>query len=67
MLKLSTEEKALVVYALQIRRNIIETGDPCLSAIDAARREMAARALSESQMKLILFTDALIDKVIKDG
>jgi hypothetical protein len=74
---LTAEEKDLIVFGLTMRKNMIETGDPLHSAIDAERIQKAnvrfpslassrpkVRALTTDQMKLLIKIDALADKIL---
>jgi hypothetical protein len=69
----TAEEKELICNALHMRKNVIETGDYVLSAIDIERmgknkpqldRGVGIRALSVEQMKTIITIDELINKIL---
>jgi hypothetical protein len=68
------EEKELICQALHMRKNIIETGDYKLSALDISRmgknkpelgRGVEIRALTVDQMKVIIAIDALMTKILR--
>lgn len=40
-MQLTPEEKELILYGLNMRKNVIETGDHSLSAVDAERIQKA--------------------------
>jgi hypothetical protein len=75
----TAEEKELIIYGLQMRKNVIETGDHNLSAIDAERIQSnhtnkglyslyathaKVRALTVEQMKIVIAIDELIKKIM---
>ena len=69
----TSEEKELLLYSLNMRKNVIETGDHSLSAIDIERmgkhkpeldRGVGVRALTVDQMKLIITIDTLMTKIL---
>lgn len=66
-MQLSKEECNSIFYALQMRRNYIETGTVTLSANDAAMSDQKhlIRALSEHQKSLIGHIDNLCDKLLE--
>jgi hypothetical protein len=71
------DEKELILHSLNMRKNVIETGDHNHSAIDAERIQRAnskhpsltappkVRALSVDQMKLIIKIDELMTKILR--
>jgi hypothetical protein len=70
----TSEEKELICSALHMRKNVIETGDPILSAADIMRmgknkpelgHGVGIRALTVDQMRLIIAIDDLMTKVLK--
>jgi len=72
-MQLSPEEKELLCSALHMRKNIIETGDYKLSAVDIERmgknkpdlgRGVGIRALTVDQMKIIIAIDTLMTKIL---
>jgi len=64
-LELSEEEKELIVFGLQMRRNHIETGNALLSAQDAKRmeKEKMIKPLGTDQYRLIVKLEDLITKI----
>lgn len=72
-MKLSKEEREDVITALNLRCNLIETGDPHLSANDVAQRlnsrdtlfkeRYTIKPLSVDQMKLIVRMKELVQKL----
>lgn len=65
-IELSGGERRLIAYALSIRRNLIETGDPVLSAADLERgagRKGQVRSLDDGQREIIRQIDRLTEKV----
>jgi hypothetical protein len=68
-INLTYEEKERVVHALQMWKNVIETGTHLLSARDVERMgpyaKVKVHALDSYQMKLILNLDEIIEKVQK--
>jgi len=65
---LSSEEKEMIVLGLTMRKNFIETGDPLISAQDVEklkRTDIPIKALSTSQMQLIINTERLISKIFQ--
>lgn len=52
--------KQIIITSLWLRKNIIETGDPYLSANDAQNQGLKVNALHEDQMKLMLKINKLI-------
>ena len=62
-ISLSKEEKEMVLIGLNMRRNLIETGDPHLSARDAQRIGNKTKVLSIAQMRLIVATDDLVNRL----
>lgn len=73
MRQLTKEEKDALCIALNCRRNIIETGNYTLGAVDveklgknAAQEGVAIKALSIDQMKLIILTADLVTKILSD-
>ena len=71
-LTLTHEEIDAIITGLQIRRNIVQTGSPNVSAQDAERmgaegsKEFGARikALDTEQMRLCILTEELIMKFL---
>lgn len=64
--QLDNEEREMIVVALGMRRNWIETGDVVLSAKDVEARKFSdheIKALSTDQMRLIIRTEELIAKL----
>jgi hypothetical protein len=58
---LSNEQADLIIYALSLRRNYIETGDCILSASDVQTHGGGAvKALHTDQMRLILKQEQII-------
>jgi len=66
------DEKSTLMTALLTRRNVIETGNPYISANDAFRREELGivtkvkadpRKLSEAEMEEIIKINRLMNKV----
>lgn len=55
-------DAGLIAFALNIRKNMIETGDPILSAADAKEqdRHEIVRALDLSAMKKLIRIEELI-------
>lgn len=66
MVSLSREEKDMIVIGLNMRRNYIETGTATMSAADAKhfKEERQINALSTDQMRLIVKTEELIQKIL---
>jgi len=75
-MELTREERNLIIYGLQMRSNIIQTGDPNVSAQDVKRmgsqKNLLGRpklggpeikALDTDQMKLCIQIDELIKKI----
>lgn len=69
---LTSQEKEMITIGLNMRKNYIETGSTRLSALDVSRMGLKEAkqqfdaeivALSESQMKLILATSELEQKI----
>jgi hypothetical protein len=75
----TSEEKELILYGLSMRKNVIETGDHNLSAIDAERIQDShrreglhalntthakVRALTVEQMKIVIAIDELMNKIM---
>ena len=60
------DSDAGIIYSgLAMRRNNIETGNPHLSAVDAAhRKDVAIKPLSISQMKLVIRIDELMQAAL---
>jgi hypothetical protein len=66
MISLSDKEKGMILIALDMRRNYIETGDVTISAADITkfkRKDVKINALSTEQMQLIIDTEYLIKKL----
>lgn len=51
---LELNDKELISFALNQWANIVETGNPILSAKDAERQKKPFKALTEDQMELVL-------------
>lgn len=62
---LTPEEKELIVFGLQMRKNYITTGSALLSALDAKNmgKEKRIKSLSNDQYELIVKLNNLIKKV----
>ena len=62
---LSPKEKEMIVIALNMRRNYIETGNALVSGAYAEkfRKDIQIRNLSTDQMQLIIDTENLIKKL----
>lgn len=67
-MKLSDEEKELIVFGLYMRKNYIETGDPLISAQDARNmgKEKMIKSLNKDQYFLIVQLEELIQKIQKE-
>lgn len=67
MYQLTQKEKEMIVIGLQMRRAYIETGDACLTAETAVKtgRQEMIKPLSVDQMRLIVATDELIQKLYR--
>lgn len=65
-LDITPEERDDLVRGLQIRLNIIETGDPALRANDAINmgKPKLVKALSADQRALVARTEALVTKLL---
>jgi len=74
---LNPQEKEALWLGLQIRKNIVQTGCPHLSAEDVSNMQnhkvdtknrygAEIKALSTDQMKLVILSEELIHKVITD-
>jgi hypothetical protein len=70
----TSEEKELLLSALHMRKNVIETGDHKLAAVDIMRmgknkpelgRGVEIRALTVDQMRVIVEIDDLMTKILK--
>lgn len=61
--ELSDEELALIREGLNMKANIVETGNPLLSAQDAAARKLTPRALNTEQMELVLKIRKLTERL----
>ncbi len=64
MIKLTAEEIEFIVTALNIRINIIETGNPVLSATDAHERGIRFNLLDDSQVQSISKMKALVNRLL---
>jgi len=62
---LSANEREIIVVALQMRTNFIETGSVVLSAEDAVAQKKPVKALSTDQMRLIVRSRELVEKLLK--
>lgn len=62
-MELTREEKDLIVEGLLIRKNLIETGDPVLSANDAFERGIKIRPLDRHQRDTINNIEDIIKKI----
>ena len=62
---LTAEERDMIVTGLNMRRNYIETSDPCICAADAKRmgRNKEINVLSTNQMEIIIKTEKLINRL----
>jgi hypothetical protein len=67
MRTLTDDEIKMIWVALNMRNNYIETGDVTLSAADAKQfnEDKKINALSDDQMRLILASRDMINKVIQ--
>ncbi len=65
MVELSAEEKELIVFGLQMRKNYIQTGDALMSAVDAKnlKQEKKIKILGDDQIELIHKLNLLIKKI----
>jgi hypothetical protein len=65
MVELSAEEKELIVFGLQMRKNYIQTGDAFMSAVDAKnlKQEKKIKILGDDQIELIHKLNLLIKKI----
>ncbi|MBK3780144.1 hypothetical protein G3A43_07725 [Paraburkholderia aspalathi] len=65
-LDMTPQERDDLVRGLQIRINIIETGDPVLRANDAINmgKPKLVKALSADQRALVARTEALVTKLL---
>ncbi len=65
MVELSAEEKELIVFGLQMRKNYIQTGDALMSAVDAKnlKQEKKIKILGDDQIELINKLNLLIKKI----
>ena len=69
------EEREMMILALQMRRNLIQTGDAIVSVKDIERMGTKAAAelgfkvkpLEDSQIQCVIDTDCLITKLINMG
>jgi len=69
------EEREMMILALQMRRNLIQTGDASVSVKDIERMGTKAaaefgagvRPLEDSQIQCVIDTDCLITKLINMG
>gem|GEM_PF-6587924 len=52
-IKFSSEEKELLLFGLNMRKNYIEIGDCITSGIDAEKMKLTVKALSEEQIEFI--------------
>jgi hypothetical protein len=73
--KLNRQEKQTIHIALEIRKNLIQTGNPNLSAVDVqnmgaekAKKRFGAeiQALSTDQMKMIILSEELVTAALQD-
>jgi len=61
---LTNKEKEMIVIALNMRRNYIETGDVVMSAAQSKKMgKLDTNALSVAQMQLIIDTENLIKRL----
>jgi len=62
---LMADEHEMIITALNMRRNYIETGNVTTSAQDASKfKDIKVNALTTEQMRLIIKTEELIDKIL---
>lgn len=62
---LDRSDNWLAAYGLDMWSNTIETGEPALSARDAAERKMPYNALTTEQMKFVVRLRELAENIRK--
>jgi len=64
-MNLTVDERNLIIQALYMRKNYIETRDPTLSSADLQnmKRNAEIRALTTEQMRTIITVEDLIAKL----
>jgi len=64
-MNLTVDERNLIIQALYMRKNYIETRDPTLSSVDLQnmKRNAEIKALTTEQMRTIITVEDLIAKL----
>jgi hypothetical protein len=58
-------EREMIYFSLSMWAGYIETGDPCLRAVDAEKMKKPVKALTGEQMKGIIMIEDLMQKCLE--